>query len=116
MEKTFGLHPLICFLDATGEALAGLLHEGRAGSNTTADHITVLDMALAQIPDPHRHGTARHADPHPPRLGRIRGVELERLYGRPEAEPGVSRAVPPPTTTKTYAGLSAHLGLQTAEK
>ena len=34
-----------------------LLREGRAGSNTTVDHITVLDQALAQIPDTHRHGT-----------------------------------------------------------
>jgi hypothetical protein len=55
-KKTFGLHPLLCFLDATGEALSGMLREGRAGSNTTADHIAVLDMALAQIPDAHRHG------------------------------------------------------------
>jgi Transposase DDE domain group 1 len=29
----------------------------RAGSNTTADHIEVLDRALAQIPDADRHGT-----------------------------------------------------------
>ena len=50
-------HPLFCFLDGTREALSGLLREGRAGSNTTADHITVLDAALAQIPDAHRHGT-----------------------------------------------------------
>jgi hypothetical protein len=56
-KKTFGFHPLLCFLDNTGEALAGLLREGRAGSNTTTDHITVLDQALAQIPDAHRHGT-----------------------------------------------------------
>jgi hypothetical protein len=56
-KKTFGYHPLFCFLDNTREALAGLLREGRAGSNTTADHITVLDQALAQIPDAHRHGT-----------------------------------------------------------
>ena len=56
-KKTFGFHPLLCFLDNTGEALAGLPGEGRAGSNTTADHITVLDQALAQIPDAHRHGT-----------------------------------------------------------
>ena len=56
-KKTFGYHPLLCFLDNTGEALSGLLREGRAGSNTTADHITVLDQALAQIPDAHRHGT-----------------------------------------------------------
>ena len=56
-KKTFGFHPLFCFLENTGEALSGLLREGRAGSNTTTDHITVLDQALAQIPDQHRHGT-----------------------------------------------------------
>jgi hypothetical protein len=43
-------------LDSTGEALAGLLRSGNAGSNTAADHITVLDQALQQIPDAHRHG------------------------------------------------------------
>lgn len=32
-KKTFGFHPLLCFLDNTGEALAGLLREGRAGSS-----------------------------------------------------------------------------------
>jgi hypothetical protein len=56
-KKTFGYHPLFCFLDGTREALSGLLREGRAGSNTTADHITVLDTALTQIPDTHRYGT-----------------------------------------------------------
>lgn len=56
-KKTFGYHPLFCFLDGTREALSGLLREGRAGSNTTADHITVLDRALEQIPDAHRYGT-----------------------------------------------------------
>jgi hypothetical protein len=55
-KKTFGFHPLFCFLDNTREALAGLLREGRAGSNTTTDHITVLDQALQQIPDAHRYG------------------------------------------------------------
>lgn len=29
-KKTFGFQPLLCFLDNTGEALAGLLREGRA--------------------------------------------------------------------------------------
>jgi hypothetical protein len=56
-KKTFGYHPLLCFLDGTREALSGLLREGRAGSNTTADHITVLDQALQQIPDASRYGT-----------------------------------------------------------
>ncbi|MFL6115224.1 MAG: IS1380 family transposase [Catenulispora sp.] len=55
-KKTFGYHPILAFLDNTGEALAGVLRPGRAGSNTAADHITVLDQALAQIPDAHRHG------------------------------------------------------------
>ncbi len=53
---TFGYHPLLAFLDNTNEALAGVLRPGRAGSNTAADHITVLDAARAQIPDAHRHG------------------------------------------------------------
>lgn len=56
-KGSFGYHPLFCFLDNTREALSGMLREGRAGSNTTADHITVLDDGLAQIPDHHRHGT-----------------------------------------------------------
>ncbi|MEE1769159.1 IS1380 family transposase, partial [Streptomyces sp. JV185] len=33
---------------------------GNAGANTSADHIAVLDDALAQIPDAHRHGTDIH--------------------------------------------------------
>jgi Transposase DDE domain group 1 len=55
-KKSYGYHPLLCFLDSTGEALAGLLRPGNAGSNTAADHIEVLDLALAQIPDAYRYG------------------------------------------------------------
>jgi hypothetical protein len=54
----FGYHPLLAFLDNTGEALAGVLRPGNAGANTAADHIEVTDLALAQIPDADRHGTA----------------------------------------------------------
>ena len=46
----FGFHPLFCFADATGETLSALLRPGNAGSNTVADHITVLDDAIAQLP------------------------------------------------------------------
>jgi hypothetical protein len=53
-KHTYGFHPLLCFLDrpevANGEALAGLLRPGNAGSNTATDHITVLDLALASLP------------------------------------------------------------------
>jgi hypothetical protein len=49
-KKGFGFFPLLCFLDATNEALAGILRPGNAGANTAADHIKVLDLALAQLP------------------------------------------------------------------
>ncbi|MGH2609074.1 MAG: IS1380 family transposase [Tepidiformaceae bacterium] len=55
----FGFHPVMCYLDGTGEALAGMLRAGNAGSNTAADHLAVVDQALAQLPvatradDPH---------------------------------------------------------------
>lgn len=45
----YGHHPLLCYLDGTGEAPAGILGAGNAGSNTAADHITVLDLALEQL-------------------------------------------------------------------
>jgi hypothetical protein len=49
-KRGFGHHPLLAFLDATGEALGGILRPGNAGSNTTADHVELLAMALAQLP------------------------------------------------------------------
>jgi hypothetical protein len=55
-KRGFGFYPLVAYLDATGEALAGLLRRGNAGSGTAADHICVLDASLAQLPiDPVRH-------------------------------------------------------------
>jgi hypothetical protein len=52
----YGFHPLGCWLDETGEALAAILRPGNAGSNTAEDHFTVLGLALAQLPadDLHR--------------------------------------------------------------
>jgi Transposase DDE domain group 1 len=55
-KGTFGFHPMLAWLDNTGEFLAGQLRPGNAGANTAADHISVLDAALAQVPDEHRHG------------------------------------------------------------
>ena len=49
-KKGYGFHPLLAFLDQTNEALAGMLRPGRAGANTAADHIALLDQALAQLP------------------------------------------------------------------
>jgi hypothetical protein len=55
-KHSFGYHPVLAFCDNTNEALAGMLRPGNAGSNTAADHIELIDQALAQIPDEQRHG------------------------------------------------------------
>lgn len=53
-KRTFGFHPLLAFVDhgvdGTGEPLAGLLRAGSASASAPADHIEVLDAALAQLP------------------------------------------------------------------
>jgi hypothetical protein len=57
-KKTFGHHPLLSYVDhgvgGTGEPVGELLRPGNAGSNTAADHVIVLDAALAQLPAPLR--------------------------------------------------------------
>jgi DDE family transposase len=59
-KRGFGFHPLWSFLDhgqdETGEPLAFLLRAGNAGSNTVADHKTVIGAALAQLPGGHARG------------------------------------------------------------
>ena len=63
-KRGFGHHPLWAFVDhggtgdtaGTGEPLSVLLRPGNAGSNTAADHITVLREALRQLPG-HQSGT-----------------------------------------------------------
>jgi Transposase DDE domain group 1 len=68
-KKTFGFHPLLAYLDrpdvAGGEALAGLLRPGNAGSNTTADHIAVVEMALDALP---AYARPRPGEPACPRV------------------------------------------------
>jgi hypothetical protein len=53
-KKGFGFRPLWMFIDhgpaGSGEPAAVLLRTGSAGSNTAADHITVVTAALAQLP------------------------------------------------------------------
>ena len=59
----FGFHPLMAYLDATGEPLVGRLRPGNAGSGPAADMVWVLDAALAQLPiDPHDHEVIVRSD------------------------------------------------------
>jgi hypothetical protein len=57
-KRTFGFHPLLAFVDhgsdgdgGGGEPLAAVLRPGSANANTAADHIAVLNLALAQLPE-----------------------------------------------------------------
>ncbi|MGX6511642.1 IS1380 family transposase [Rhodococcus sp. SJ-2] len=53
-KRGFGFHPLCAFVDhgtgGTGEPVAMLLRPGNSGSNTAADHVAVVQDALAQLP------------------------------------------------------------------
>ena len=46
-KHTFGHHRLTAWCDNTGESLAFRPRPGNAGSTTAADHIAVLDEAIA---------------------------------------------------------------------
>jgi hypothetical protein len=80
-KRTFGHHPLLAFLDrpevSGGEALAGLLRAGNAGSNTAADHVTVLTQALAALPE--------HARPRPGDRDSVRVVARSDSAGATHA-------------------------------
>jgi hypothetical protein len=66
-KKTFGFHPLLAYLDrpdiSGGEGLAGILRPGNAGSNTTADHVRILGMALAALPEQARPRPGKKKSP-----------------------------------------------------
>lgn len=55
-KRGFGFAPMIASVDygkenGTGEVLAVQMRPGNKGANCAADHITILDQALAQLPD-----------------------------------------------------------------
>ena len=64
----FGFHPMLCFADHSGEALAGILRPGNATANSGADQLAVVDLALAQLPERarvgHRPGDDRYLVEH----------------------------------------------------
>ena len=46
----YGFHPLFCFADATGKALAGRLRPGRRRGQRCLDLLEVLDDGVQQLP------------------------------------------------------------------
>ncbi len=76
-KKGFGHHPLWAFVDhgsdGTGEPVAVMLRPGNAGSNTAADHVTVIRDALRQLPihaAPERASAGTAVGKAPSRVGR----------------------------------------------
>ena len=62
--KGFGHHPLLAFCDNTGgEPLAWMLREGSAGSNTAADHVLMVNNAIAALPERLPSACPTRADP-----------------------------------------------------
>ena len=65
---------------AAGEALAGLLRAGNAGSNTAADHIAVLGQALQGLPAAFRPDPDNPDNPDGPQV-LIRSDSAGATYG-----------------------------------
>jgi hypothetical protein len=65
-KKGFGFAPICAFVDhgehGTGETLAIDLRPGRASPWNSADHVTILDEALAQLPEHERDQVLVRAD------------------------------------------------------
>ncbi len=49
-KRGYGFHPVLCHLEESGEALAGILRPGNATANDTKDNLKVLDRGLEQLP------------------------------------------------------------------
>jgi len=114
----FGFHPLLCYLDETGEPLAGLLRPGNAGANTArrslrgpATGARAASRCRPRSRDPCAH---RHRRAHPrlhaglprsrhPLLGRLRGRRAGARgdsadtgrHGRPRSTPRAPSARAP---------------------
>ena len=62
-KKGYGFHPMLCFADATGEALAGELRPGNAAANDADDLLGILDRGIEQLPARIRVGHRKGDDP-----------------------------------------------------
>jgi len=79
--KGFGHHPLLSYCDNTDEPLSGMMRCGSAGSNTTADHLQVLDDGIAALPPKHRRRLMITVDGAGASHGLI--ARLDKLAARP---------------------------------
>jgi hypothetical protein len=99
--KGFGHHPVIAECDNIREPLAWMMRPGSAGSSTAADHLKLLDEAIAALPPAFRrklmvtcdgagasHDLVKRLD----KLASRHGYELVYSVGWALTEPGEDRA------------------------
>ncbi len=125
-KRGFGFHPLMAFIDhgpdGTGEAAAAILRPGNAGSNTAADHITLTQKILQQVP-----GMPRSPVPAPATSTCIRrstgspALPIPRRYPtrRPPRQSGSCTAhgcSSPPTASCTSTAWSPTTGPATGRR
>ncbi len=67
----FGFHPMLCATEH-GEPLSIMLRPGNAAANSIADHIAVLDAAIAQLPEAAAAGHREGDEPSAPRQVQMR--------------------------------------------
>jgi hypothetical protein len=79
--KGFGHYPLLSYCDNTDEPLSGMMRRGSAGSNTTADHLQVLDDAITALPPGRRRRLMITVDGAGASHGLI--THLDKLAARP---------------------------------
>lgn len=108
-KRTFGFHPLLAYLDrpdvAGGEALAGILRPGSAGSNTAADHIAILTLALSALP---AHARPDPEDPRAPRVTvRTDAAGATHAFARAIRAAGCGFSLGFPITTDVQAAVLA---------
>jgi hypothetical protein len=96
-KRGFGYHPLLAYLDATGEALAAMLRPGNARSGTATDHVRGPRRGPGPAP---RRPPGRRGD-RPSRLGGARIVFIEAC--RPPTCATWSATASPPTSHRCWS-------------
>ncbi len=90
---------------ASGEALAGIVRPGNAGSNTAADHVSVLEMAIESLPD---HAQPQKDDLDSPRfLVRSDSAGATHLFAQACIEAGVGFSFGFPITAEVREAVGA---------
>lgn len=109
----FGFHPMLCFVDGTGEAVAARLRPGNAGANKTSDLLGVVDDAIDQLPQEVAAG--HHPGDHPHQATIEVVVRSDSAGGKTFAEGCRRRNLGFQTVARRTDAVSAAISVANAE-